>query len=222
MATLFACGGPSSPQPSQPNAAPSARIGLDPSSPTIGEKVLVDASASKDPDGDTLQYLIRVEGPSGDEVARVDSSEGSLRFRADRKGTYLITATVTDEAGASSRTSRSLEPSNRAPIISASWVLANDGKESASGSGDQGVRAFGEFDRISVRIDDVRDPDGHEVDNVSWVVESSAEPEYEERNPTRLKARLPEQVVYDIRAVVEDEYGKKGELEFYVSPGINN
>lgn len=84
------------------NRAPVASAGAD-QSVVVGTLVGLDASASSDPDGDSLAFSWQFLGvPSGSEAVVGADEPGLASFEADVAGLYTVRVTVTDPSGASS------------------------------------------------------------------------------------------------------------------------
>ncbi|WP_255149399.1 PKD domain-containing protein [Halorarius halobius] len=83
------------------NEAPLADAGLD-QHVEQGTTVLLDATGSRDPDGEIASYGWRVETPGGTTITPRCPTCGRTRFRPMETGTYAVTVTVTDDDGADS------------------------------------------------------------------------------------------------------------------------
>ena len=77
---------------------PLADAGLD-QSVEQGTTVLLDGSGSRDPDGRIVEYEWRIETPSGSVVSPRNRTAARTTFVADSNGRYVVTLTVTDDAG---------------------------------------------------------------------------------------------------------------------------
>ena len=90
---LSACGGGSS-----TNTPPVANAGPDQTSGVLkGDVVILNGSASSDPDGDSLSYQwTLVSAPSGSTTTLVDASTDKASFTADKPGEYVATLVVND------------------------------------------------------------------------------------------------------------------------------
>jgi hypothetical protein len=86
---LAACG-----PPTEENRPPEAVLGDD-RSVRLGERVVLDASDSSDPDGDSLVYDWSLSQPDGSSSAFVVQGE-TARFTPDVAGSYVVTVTVSD------------------------------------------------------------------------------------------------------------------------------
>jgi hypothetical protein len=105
VALLAACGGGSSGgQPVTPeppaNRSPVASAGAAQTVST-GTAVTLDASASSDPDGDSLSYAWNLVGPAGSTATLATPTTTRPSFTPDLPGTYVATVTVADGRGAS-------------------------------------------------------------------------------------------------------------------------
>ena len=81
------------------NRAPLADAGLD-QEVEYGATVRLDATGSRDPDGEVTAYEWTIERPDGTTVEPDCSSCGRTSFRPQSVGTYAVTVTVTDDEGA--------------------------------------------------------------------------------------------------------------------------
>jgi PKD domain/Calx-beta domain len=78
------------------NRPPVADAGSDRTA-AVGETVVLDGSASRDPDGDPLTYRWRFDSnPRGSRSTLIDSSSSRTTFVVDRPGTYVVRLTVND------------------------------------------------------------------------------------------------------------------------------
>ncbi|WP_436923623.1 PKD domain-containing protein [Halosimplex amylolyticum] len=82
--------------------APLADAGLD-QNVTANATVYLDATGSRDPDGEIAEYEWRLEQPDGDYIRPDCRTCGQTSFVARQVGTYNATVTVTDDDGATSR-----------------------------------------------------------------------------------------------------------------------
>jgi len=103
---LAACGGGSSgggqpvaPEPPS-NRSPMASAGAA-QTVSAGTAVTLDASASSDPDGDSLSYAWNLAGPASSTATLATSTTARPSFTPDLPGTYVATVTVADGRGAS-------------------------------------------------------------------------------------------------------------------------
>ena len=97
-------------QVKEENKSPQARFTFSPAQPAVGQAVRFDASDSSDPDGTITSY----HWDFG------DGSTGSGKITThtyDRKGTFTVTLTVTDDDGTTDSTSKTITviEANRAP-----------------------------------------------------------------------------------------------------------
>ncbi|WP_255195738.1 PKD domain-containing protein [Halorarius litoreus] len=83
------------------NEAPLADAGLD-QRVELGTTVLLDATGSRDPDGEIESYDWRIETPAGATIVPQCPTCGQSRFRPGSVGTYSVTITVTDDDGLTS------------------------------------------------------------------------------------------------------------------------
>lgn len=86
------------------NSDPIANAGVD-QTVALGEEVILDGSASSDPDGDAMSYAWAfISRPDGSEVELEDADSAVSSFVADTVGHYLVELTVSDgHAEASAR-----------------------------------------------------------------------------------------------------------------------
>ena len=88
--TLSRCASP------EPNEPPIANAGPDILA-ELGELVVLDASASSDPDSDNLNFLWRIlQTPQGSNVSLVNPTQVDASFEPDLAGDYLLSLTVND------------------------------------------------------------------------------------------------------------------------------
>lgn len=122
---LASCGGGGSggsgtappPPPPPTNLTPSANAGADITA-TTSSTVVLDGSASSDPDGDQLTYSWAVSSqPAGANVSLTDATTPTPEFLTTIAGTYSFTLTVTDPSGASSSDSVTVDLSDPAMKI---------------------------------------------------------------------------------------------------------
>lgn len=66
-----------------------------------GETVMLDATGSRDPDGDITAYAWTIETPRGSTVTPACATCAWTRFTPGQVGIYRVDLTVTDDAGAS-------------------------------------------------------------------------------------------------------------------------
>lgn len=119
---IVACGGgggTGSSTPAAPtNAAPVAMAGDDVSQSLVPTDLVLDGSASSDPDGDTLRFSWAVTTePVGSSVSMSDADKAKASFATSVPGQYEFTLTVTDPAGASTSDSVAFDLSNDAPTL---------------------------------------------------------------------------------------------------------
>ncbi|MFD1515479.1 PKD domain-containing protein [Halomarina rubra] len=78
--------------------APLADAGLD-QTVERDTTVFLDGTGSRDPDGTVVGYEWRIETPAGDVVTPRDPTDPRTSFLAREPGRYVVTLTVTDDAG---------------------------------------------------------------------------------------------------------------------------
>jgi len=79
------------------NDPPRAELAADPSTSTVGEPVVLDASGTTDPDGTVVEYRW---DPDGDGSVETVGGEPRIDHTYDETGTYGATVTVVDDDGA--------------------------------------------------------------------------------------------------------------------------
>ncbi len=103
------------------NQAPNASFNVSNLNPQVGNSVQFDASPSFDPDGNITRY----RWSFGDGAS---ATNRTVRHTYRSSGSYNVTLTVTDDRGATSSTSRTInvqQPSNQAPTASFSVSPSN-------------------------------------------------------------------------------------------------
>lgn len=123
------------------NSAPSAAVSVSatftaivaekPVQPvTVGSSVVVDATATTDPDGDPVDVTFELNKPAAS-AATLSVSGRIARFSADALGTYQLHVRGVDGRGASFETVYAYQADNRAPtpvtVASATAVVADGG-----------------------------------------------------------------------------------------------
>jgi hypothetical protein len=82
----------------------------------VGSSIVMDASGSSDPNGDTLTHTWSIiEAPVGSAAALNSTNEASARFTPDRLGTFRVRARLTDGRGAFKETIAVFNANNQAP-----------------------------------------------------------------------------------------------------------
>ena len=99
---------PSPPPPA--NRAPVARFSFMPSTPTVGQQVVFDATASYDPDGRIVDYAWDFESDG-----RVDAHGVRVAHVYTQARTYRVTLTVTDNGGLTGTATQQVTVSSAAP-----------------------------------------------------------------------------------------------------------
>ncbi len=103
---------------------------MPPQSVTVGGNVLLDASASTDPDGDTVNVSFELTSPAGS-GATIAVVGKTAHFSPDVLGTYNVRVSGVDGRGASFETRYSFVADNRAPqpvtLASVNPVVADAG-----------------------------------------------------------------------------------------------
>jgi mono/diheme cytochrome c family protein len=103
------------------NRAPTAKAGDD-ATVDAGTAVLLDGSASMDPDGDTLAYAWVLSAPEGSMTVLADADMVMASFNTDVVGDYVAELTVSDGefSDSDSVTVTAVDPAqNRAPVADA-------------------------------------------------------------------------------------------------------
>lgn len=91
-------------------AAPAVRLPL-------GTELTLRAGASRDADGDALTYAWTVDSRPANSTAALSATNGAtVRFTADREGTYVFRLRVTDTQAAFSETTLTLTVGGGAPV----------------------------------------------------------------------------------------------------------
>ncbi len=125
-----------------------------------GTSIELDASASTDPDGDTLSFSWTVEGPDGSELATGDSAAFSFTFA--EMGTYVVGVSVSDG---------SLTANGRVTVtVTPATVIENQAPTADAGP-DANV-AVGTLTTLDASASS--DPDGDDL-SYSWTIDSSPE-----------------------------------------------
>ena len=135
LGLLVGCGGGGGdamppPAPAPANAAPLPTLtfsgqgassgGSADVSTFAGSEVLLDASASKDPDGDALTYSWSlVSRPQSSTLVLAGTSAAQLTFKPDVAGNYVASVRITDSRGASADKRATIQvQANLAPVTS--------------------------------------------------------------------------------------------------------
>ena len=122
------------------NRAPRADAGLEQTVET-GATVTLDASASSDPEKETLTYAWTLQALQGSAAALSDASSVTPSFTADVEGTYTASLTVSDGVNSASDTvtvtARAPNATNRPPVAEAgsSQVVQEGAFVTLDGSG---------------------------------------------------------------------------------------
>ena len=149
---LAACGGGGGGSSSQAAPAPTSTSNSPPQAaasvaPTVstGKRVILDGSASRDPDGDSLTYLWSFNArPSASTASLDDPTSVQPSFTPDVEGDYVVKLVVTDSQGASDESSSSVtadatpRPSADAGIdrnVTTSSLVTLDGSASSATNG---------------------------------------------------------------------------------------
>jgi hypothetical protein len=105
---------------------------------SIGSSIVLDASASTDPDGDPVVTTFSLLERPGGSTAALTMQGQTARFFADLQGVYRVRARGQDPLGASFETIHVFDAQNRAPdavmIASATPVARNNGSNSLTAS----------------------------------------------------------------------------------------
>lgn len=137
------------------NEPPLPEAGLD-QTVTRGSQVLLDATGSRDPDGQLVAYDWSITSPTGRTVSPANESSPRTTFDATVRGQYEVTLTVTDDAGVERTDTlyvtveRGRGP--RVKVDGANSTVAGD-TESFTASLSRGAAPL---DRIVWRVDGVR------------------------------------------------------------------
>lgn len=203
----------------KPNTPPTADAHLRPSNPAPGETVTVDATKSIDPDGDPLEYRIRVENPSGDVITQT-RGRSSVKVRLEESGTYAVRVTATDVAGAESERTVEFQTVNRPPTANVRWRLSNDdGEPLVTGGGENSglVATTESASELRARFDRIEDPDGHET-TVHWEVRSSPNQlDNVELESNRWRSTFDTPGNYEIHGIIRDDYGATTDVAFDIT-----
>ncbi|SDF00270.1 PKD domain-containing protein [Halorientalis regularis] len=142
------------------NEPPLAEAGLD-QQVRAGETVRLDATGSRDPDGNVTGYEWSIETPSGGTTTPDCGTCGTTSFRPETPGQYNVTVTVTDDDGAR-RTDTLYVEVDPAPGPSVSLSGPSDPTIERSRYGDPSgsARYVANFSR-----------GGNPIDYVEWVVD---------------------------------------------------
>jgi len=120
---LAGCNGGSGDPPTTPvdNASPVADAGSDQQVQT-GTLVIIDGSASYDPDGDRITYSWElVSGPAGSsaDVKADNDNDKTAELTPDKIGDYVVRLTVTDFGGAQNSTTVTISAAGAPPVANA-------------------------------------------------------------------------------------------------------
>lgn len=101
------------------NSPPVANAGPD-QTVASGTLVTLSAAGSTDADGDTLTFVWQfTQRPAGSAAVLANANTVAPSFIADRRGTYIVSLTVTDPAGASTSDTVSVTTGNTLPVANA-------------------------------------------------------------------------------------------------------
>ena len=141
------------------NEPPLADAGLD-QHVAAGETVRLDATGSRDPDGNVSGYNWSIETPSGGTITPDCRTCGTTAFTPDTPGQYNVTVTVTDDDGAT-RTDTLFVEVDPAPGPSVSLSGPTEPTVEQAGGDPSGEANYvANFSR-----------GGHPVDFVEWLVD---------------------------------------------------
>ena len=131
------------------NMAPTGDATATPMLPILGQAVLLDATASSDPDGDTISYQWAITSkPVGSAASLTNAASAMASITPDVSGTYELTLTVSDflEAGTPvtvSFVASTAEEFSQMQIISVSTIVTVLEPAEITTAGNQ--TAFGNF-----------------------------------------------------------------------------
>src|SRR5438046_2127367 len=94
LATAAGCGGSS-------NHKPVAAVGKD-QTVKVGSMVVIDGTASRDPDGDKIAFTWSMAAPAGSKAKLDDTHASAASFTADVEGAYTVSLVVFDGSYSSS------------------------------------------------------------------------------------------------------------------------
>ena len=171
----------------QANEAPTAAFDHSPAEPAPGEAIVLNASASSDPDGDvaTYQWDLNDDG-------QVDAEGGpNQRVAFPRAGAYTVRLTVVDDDGATDTTSRTIQVVGTEPPVAELSVSAET------------VRTG---ETVTLDPSGSSDPDGPLA---SWAYDTDGDGSFEEtfESPTTLRTSYGEPGTYEITLRVTDTDG---------------
>jgi hypothetical protein len=138
------------------NERPLADAGLD-QRVAAGETVRLDATGSRDPDGNVTGYDWSIETPSGGTITPDCRTCGTTSFSPDTPGRYNVTVTVTDDDGAAAADTLYVEV-DAAPGPSVSLSGPTDPTVERSGGEPSGEATY--VANVS--------RGGHPIDYVEW------------------------------------------------------
>jgi hypothetical protein len=141
------------------NERPLADAGLD-QRVAAGEAVRLDATGSRDPDGNVTGYEWAIETPSGGTITPDCRTCGTTSFSPDTPGRYNVTVTVTDDDGATAADTLYVEV-DAAPGPSVSLSGPTDPTVERSGGDPSGEATY--VANVS--------RGGHPIDSVEWQVD---------------------------------------------------
>lgn len=171
----------------QANEPPVATFEYSPTNPQLGETVSLNASASRDPDGDIVDYRWDLDGDGQTDV----EGSPSARVAYPRAGVYTVSLTVVDDDGATNTTTRQIQVAGTQPPEAALSVTPQ-------------TVTVGET--ITLDPTGSSDPDGQLA---SWELDTDGDGTYDESfdSPTTLRTGFGEPGTYEVTLRVTDTDG---------------
>lgn len=202
---------------SNTNQAPIIRMYMPGAPHEAGEPVLVDASDTTDPDGDSMTFEWDVVDADGRSMLFDGVQSGqAIEFVANGTAPYVVTLTVDDGINAPSVEKRTIETNNDPPMISVSSCSQFQDLVRYERSADILIVELGTTQRLCLDASSTVDHQGHEL-SYQWVVSTTPEgaPNRVSDGP-ELRLDLDRTGTWTGFLEVSDEHGATSSLDWTV------